>query len=112
MRILSVFFIVLLVSVGVYSQQREFERKIKKGTSRFYNFNVKVGEKIYFLSSSRYDPYAKVFSGAIKSVDSSSFAKDYVLKPKEIQIVVASLVVNSVFISINLDDIQDVIMYE
>ncbi len=112
MRYLGVFVVVLLVSLTSFSQQREFEKKIKKGTSRFYSFNIKVGEKLYFLSSARYDSNAKVFSGAIASVDSSSYVSEYVLKPKEIQIEVASLVVNSVFITIKLEEMLSVEMYE
>ena len=102
----------LFVGVGVYSQHNANEKLIKKGVSRYYSFNIKVGEKIYFLSSARYDSSSKIFSGSLASVDSSSTAKDYVLKEKEMQIVVASLFVNSVFITINLKDIQAVYIAE
>ena len=102
----------MLVGVGVHSQHKANEKLIKKGVSRYYSFNIKVEEKIYFLSSARYDSNSKIFSGSIARVDSSSTAKDYILKGKDMQIVVASLFVNSVFITINLKDIQAVYIAE
>lgn len=108
MKNIIVFFFLLTINSGVIAQQKSKEQLINKGVSRFYKFNVLVDDKLYFLSSARYDGDLKIFYGTISRVDSSKSAPQYILQHKEIQLVVDSLDVNSVFITIELKLIKEV----
>ena len=108
MKQVSVFFLLCVLTISISAQQVQHEKLLKKGTSRFYSFSVRVGSKMYFLNNARYDQYGKVFTGSIAKVDSINNPDSYVLGWKEMQIVVDSISINSVFITIPLKQIRQI----
>lgn len=109
MKVSVIILISTIALIALPQTWKENEEQIIHGIERFYHFNIRTPDKLYFLNNTRYNEYSKVFTATISKVDSSDEIGNYRLERKEIQLVVDSLAVNSVYISVDIHQIKKII---